>query len=407
MKQPQIIIVAIIAMIAFIATPTTFAHPGNTDAYWCHTCRTNCTSWGLSYGQYHCHNSWWSSSGYTPSYTPPPTCSSQFGYYSIDAGNWKCWCMSGYVFWADVLWNQQCISGTSYCTNKYWYASQFDSITTSCKCWAGYKFNQNWTSCEQKTTYNSCPSQWNSTYSYLSDKCICDNGYESSWVEWYCVKTVSGNPPINSYAGGGGYLWTPLNQSEQCGLNSEETTSWKCACNTGYVWAFPNDAKNFDCIQKKTGDEICTDKYWMYSKSDWKTSENWSYTCICKAWYEWSANQTSCQKGKTAYELCVDSFWLQSYALSNWDCSCRIGYQFNIKQNQCISDAIAQKAKNAFLKYKKQYGWMTKSMKIKKMQSVVKNLDKISTSSSFTIDQKTQAQETRRLLEEEILKLSK
>ncbi len=33
-----------------------FAHPGNTDSYGCHTCKTNCPKWGLSYGEYHCHN---------------------------------------------------------------------------------------------------------------------------------------------------------------------------------------------------------------------------------------------------------------------------------------------------------------------------------------------------------------
>jgi hypothetical protein len=32
-----------------------YSHPGRTDRYGCHTCRTNCTQWGLSYGQYHCH----------------------------------------------------------------------------------------------------------------------------------------------------------------------------------------------------------------------------------------------------------------------------------------------------------------------------------------------------------------
>lgn len=32
------------------------AHPGRTDAYGCHTCRTNCAKWGLSTGEYHCHN---------------------------------------------------------------------------------------------------------------------------------------------------------------------------------------------------------------------------------------------------------------------------------------------------------------------------------------------------------------
>ena len=34
-----------------------FAHPGNTDSSGCHTCRTNCSSWGLSTGEYHCHQS--------------------------------------------------------------------------------------------------------------------------------------------------------------------------------------------------------------------------------------------------------------------------------------------------------------------------------------------------------------
>lgn len=47
---------------------TSLAHPGNTDSYGCHTCRTNCESWGLSYGEYHCHNS--KISNTTPAYQP-------------------------------------------------------------------------------------------------------------------------------------------------------------------------------------------------------------------------------------------------------------------------------------------------------------------------------------------------
>ncbi len=38
----------------FLITPV-FAHPGRTDASGCHTCRTNCSKWGLSSGEYHCH----------------------------------------------------------------------------------------------------------------------------------------------------------------------------------------------------------------------------------------------------------------------------------------------------------------------------------------------------------------
>lgn len=46
-----------IALAAFLFVPiVVFAHPGNTDSRGCHTCRTNCPKWGLSYDEYHCHN---------------------------------------------------------------------------------------------------------------------------------------------------------------------------------------------------------------------------------------------------------------------------------------------------------------------------------------------------------------
>ena len=40
----------------FFSTEPTQAHPGNTDDRGGHTCRTNCSSWNLNYGQYHFHN---------------------------------------------------------------------------------------------------------------------------------------------------------------------------------------------------------------------------------------------------------------------------------------------------------------------------------------------------------------
>ena len=46
----------IFAVSFFIATTAVAsAHPGRTDSYGCHTCRTNCPSWGLPRGEYHCH----------------------------------------------------------------------------------------------------------------------------------------------------------------------------------------------------------------------------------------------------------------------------------------------------------------------------------------------------------------
>jgi hypothetical protein len=49
------------------------AHPGRTDGSGGHTCRTNCESWGLNYGEYHYHGGGGSSSGGSTggSYTAP------------------------------------------------------------------------------------------------------------------------------------------------------------------------------------------------------------------------------------------------------------------------------------------------------------------------------------------------
>jgi len=59
MKQYlNIVVVSVLFFtILFMAFPSvTYAHPGRTDKYGGHTCRTNCPKWGLKYGQYHYHN---------------------------------------------------------------------------------------------------------------------------------------------------------------------------------------------------------------------------------------------------------------------------------------------------------------------------------------------------------------
>lgn len=50
------LIVIIFIAVAFSPTAT-LAHPGRTDSFGCHTCRTNCPKWGLLYEEYHCHRS--------------------------------------------------------------------------------------------------------------------------------------------------------------------------------------------------------------------------------------------------------------------------------------------------------------------------------------------------------------
>ncbi len=46
----------VVLLLAFLIPSLSFAHPGRTDSSGCHTCRTNCSNWGLSTGEYHCHN---------------------------------------------------------------------------------------------------------------------------------------------------------------------------------------------------------------------------------------------------------------------------------------------------------------------------------------------------------------
>lgn len=46
----------VIVLLILIMPVMVFAHPGRTDSSGCHTCKTNCARWGLSYGEYHCHN---------------------------------------------------------------------------------------------------------------------------------------------------------------------------------------------------------------------------------------------------------------------------------------------------------------------------------------------------------------
>lgn len=71
MRKVIILSILFLASLA-IGNKVAQAHPGNTDSSGGHTCYTNCSSWGLSYGQYHYHNG--NSTPSLPSYTyPSPT----------------------------------------------------------------------------------------------------------------------------------------------------------------------------------------------------------------------------------------------------------------------------------------------------------------------------------------------
>ena len=66
------LLVAIGVVFIFAGTTDVLAHPGRTDSSGGHTCRTNCPSWGRSYGEYHTHGSTQTPRYNTHNNTPPP-----------------------------------------------------------------------------------------------------------------------------------------------------------------------------------------------------------------------------------------------------------------------------------------------------------------------------------------------
>ena len=69
-----IALLALAGIAALFAAPgMAFAHSGRTDAAGCHTCRTNCSRYGLKNGEYHCHGGGRSSTRSRIQRPPPPS----------------------------------------------------------------------------------------------------------------------------------------------------------------------------------------------------------------------------------------------------------------------------------------------------------------------------------------------
>jgi hypothetical protein len=63
MKKVVCTALLVVALLCFGSVGIAEAHPGRTDANAGHTCRTNCESWGLGYGEYHSHGGGGGSTG--------------------------------------------------------------------------------------------------------------------------------------------------------------------------------------------------------------------------------------------------------------------------------------------------------------------------------------------------------
>jgi len=229
------ILFALIALTAIIGLAgQALAHPGNTDSSGCHTCRTNCSSWGLGYGEYHCHNakqpsqpyepikSTWgdNGTGYTqpaPEYSysntyqytapaPTPTCP-LFSSYDSSVGS--CVCNSGYI-----AEGASCKSASSYCTNSYGYGAQYSYLDKSCECRYGYKWNDSSTKCIDEDAY--CQEKFGRNSEEYLGSCRCKSGYVTNENKDGCI---SGDTYCQNIFG----------------LNAEQNYfSEQCECKSGY-----------------------------------------------------------------------------------------------------------------------------------------------------------------------------
>ena len=124
----SLMILKIGLIITLLLPQLCFAHPGNTDSSGCHTCKTNCGKYGLSYGQYHCHRS---NGGSGISTT------------NSDSSSVKAVivCKAPYI-----LIENDCLMPLNACLKKYGAQATLDE-KGECQCKQGYVFNVPKTNC--------------------------------------------------------------------------------------------------------------------------------------------------------------------------------------------------------------------------------------------------------------------
>ncbi len=335
----KIVLPVVVLSFLFLINFEASAHPGRTDSSGCHTCRTNCASWGLYTGEYHCHNakssyqplspvtSTWGDggTGYTspaPEYNYPsvsylttPSCPLHSSYNSISK---NCKCNYGYLVSTDFMGDQSCISGTSYCYDKYGYNSKYDSLSKTCECNYGYVFKNDkciseddycsdlygrnseynilTSSCDCKrgyvftkdmfgnlecvsgSSYCSDKYGYNSRYSSLYDKCECKDGYEI--INGSCQKKENETLSNIGYSS----LLFPEDDKE-CGINSSLNGDGTCSCSDGYEWTDKSNEKDLDC---KKIIIVCLDLVNGYLNEDNK--------CYCNKGYIWDKDNNKCKK---------------------------------------------------------------------------------------------------------------
>lgn len=361
------------------------AHPGNTDASGCHTCRTNCSNWGLSYGEYHCHNakSWVQpedpirshygeyGTGYTEpwpayeysggtSYTSTPSCPSLSTYDSFSG---DCKCISGYI-----VSNGSCISGNSYCYSKHGYSSSYNSSTKSCECSYGYKLDSSG-QCTSPDTLCHNQVGYSSSYDSLTDTCKCDSGYlldstgQCKSASSICSNQLGIMSQYNrlskkcecmsgyiydgsscvyqssnsAYPASAASAYSTYSAASSCPLNSHvnPSDSNKCLCDTGFQVNATGDA----CVVTPviSNNQACSNTYGANSRWDGTKTSDGQLNCGCQNGYTWNEMKTACVSITTTTTTTTSSACPPNSTgsgVGNMSCECNAGYV--IQGTRCV-----------------------------------------------------------------------
>lgn len=264
------------------------AHPGNTDSSGCHTCRTNCPSWGRSYGEYHCHNPKpnYGSGTYNPGsrfFETRPTCPLFSTYNSLTQ---NCECNYGYV-----VRGGKCISTSQYCRDEMGFMARYNSLTDACECTVGNIIDPITGDCTSANIYCSREYGTSARFNSLTDKCECSYGYE-----FYGGKCASLTSICESKYGFGAQYNSLYDQ---------------CECEAGYFMD--------DDLQCLLGSTLCSEKYGLFADYDHISEE-----CECKSGYALSNDLGKCISEN---EFCEELFGYYSQYDNLLDsCVCRDGY---------------------------------------------------------------------------------
>ena len=255
-----------------------YSFPGNTNPYTGVTAGGSVTSYlnnyygGSSYG-----STYYTPSSYTsyPSvYTP--SCPANSSYDGISS----CKCNYGYLNSGG-----SCVSQYTYCDNLIGYSSTYDSLSGTCKCYAGYVLNSSG-QCTSATLVCSQQIGLMSQYNSSTKKCECMAGYVFDGTSCVYKQPTYYSPPSSTTV------------TNNCPIHSHTspTDSTKCQCDTGFQANSALTACVVTAVSSDTtsNNQVCSNAYGTFSYWNGTKGANGSLNCTCQVGYNWNSTNTAC-----------------------------------------------------------------------------------------------------------------